>query len=128
MQSMVDTLNGYLGQQVNQYGDPSFALIPQRLPTVSFFQREYAEFMLNFTDEHGQRVTRHYNGQGQRLGLNGEVESTFADGWRNRRDVRDTCSRAARQGRRGSSFAEDFLNEVMGQNAIVPTWEADTIY
>jgi hypothetical protein len=100
MQSMLDTLSGYLAQGTDAHGDPSFALIPQRLPTVSFFQREYAEFMLNFTDEHGQRVSRHYNGQGQRLGLDGSIESTFA---------------------------EDFINEVMGQNAIVPKWEADTI-
>ena len=101
MQSMLDTLSGYLGQQTDTHGDPSFALIPQRLPTASFFQREYAEFKLNFTDENGQRITRHYNGQGQRLGLDGSVESTFA---------------------------EDFLNEVMEQNAIVPKWEADTIH
>jgi LysM repeat protein len=118
MQSMLDTLNGYLGRQTDAHGesadatslsrgprldpigDPLYALIPQRLPTVSFFQREYAEFMLNFTDENGQRVSRHYNGQGQRIGLDGSVESTFA---------------------------EDFINEVMGQNAIVPKWEADTV-
>jgi hypothetical protein len=97
---MLDTLNGYLGRQTDAHGDPQFALIPQRLPTVSFFQREYAEFMLNFTDENGQRVSRHYNGQGQRIGLDGGIESTFT---------------------------EDFINEVMGQNAIVPKWEADTI-
>jgi hypothetical protein len=100
MQSMVDTLNGYLNQQTDAHGVPSFALIPQRLPTVSFFQREYAEFILNYTDEHGQPITRHYNGQGQRIGLDGSVESTVA---------------------------EDFLDEVMGQNAIVPKWEADTV-
>ncbi len=102
MQSMLDTLNGYLGQQTDVHGDPSFALIPQRLPTVAFHHQYDSRFIILRTrDDEGRPVERYYDGQGNRLGLDGSIESTFA---------------------------EDFLNEVMDRNAIVPTWEADTVY
>jgi hypothetical protein len=92
LDNLLTPLQNYVDSQNN------LALIPQRIPTVSFFQRSYAEFILNYVDETGQQVSRHYDGQGNRLNLDGSIESTLA---------------------------QDFIQHAT--SAVVPKWEAETI-
>ena len=98
--SLLAPIEEQLRNQTNAHGDPSAALIPRRLPSVTFHGQYESNLILRYLDDEGRPVERYYDGAGNRIGLDGSVESTFA---------------------------EDFLDEVMGQNAIVPKWEADTI-
>jgi hypothetical protein len=98
--SLLAPIEEQLRNQTNAHGDPSAALIPRRLPSVTFHGQYESNLILRYLDDEGRPVERYYDGAGNRIGLDGSVESTFA---------------------------EDFLDEVMGQNAIVPKWEADTV-
>lgn len=97
---MLAPLNDFLHAQVGEQGAPRYALIPQRLPAVSFHAQYQSQLILHYLDEHGTPVSPHYDGAGKRLGLDGSLESTLA---------------------------QDFLQAALAQRALVPAWEAETI-
>lgn len=101
MSSLLEPLERWLAAQTDEAGAPRYAIVPQRLPRVSYYALEYPEMILSYLDqETGQLVSRHYDGEGRRVGLDGHVEATLA---------------------------EDFLAKALAAGAIVPAWEAETI-
>ncbi|MFJ4294387.1 hypothetical protein ACIP1U_32205, partial [Cupriavidus sp. NPDC089707] len=108
LQSLVDELQKSLAAQVDADGNPVYAIIPQRLPTIGYaydpdsylgnaagFDGAPGHLYLKWIDENGQEQTRYFDGAGNR-GQAGQA-----------------------------TLMQEFL--VHAFEAVVPAWEAETI-
>jgi hypothetical protein len=109
LQSLVDGLQQSLASQVDANGDPLYAIIPQRLPTIGyaydpdsphgnfavFFGGAPGHLYLKWIDENGQEQTRYFDGSGSR---NQEGQATLA---------------------------QEFMSHAL--RAVVPAWEAESV-
>lgn len=110
LQNLVDALQQSLAQQVDANGNPLYAIIPQRLPTIGYaydpdgyWGNESATFgyaapghlYLKWIDENGQEQSRYYDSAGSR---NQEGQA---------------------------SLAQEFMAHAL--KAVVPAWEAETV-
>ncbi len=103
LQSLVDALQVSLAQQVDANGNPLYAIIPQRLPTIGYiFDPDGArlndnggQLYLKWIDDNGQEQRRYYDGAGLRY---------------------DTSQ---------ATIAQQFMQQAFA--AIVPAWEAESV-
>ncbi|MBP0634945.1 tandem-95 repeat protein [Cupriavidus sp. AcVe19-6a] len=108
LQSLVDELQKSLSAQVDANGNPVYAIIPQRLPTIGYayhpdsylgnvasFDGAPGHLYLKWIDENGREQTRYFDGAGNR-GQAGQA-----------------------------TLMQEFL--VHAFEAVVPAWEAETI-
>ncbi|QCC04871.1 tandem-95 repeat protein [Cupriavidus necator H16] len=103
LQSLIDALQVSLAQQVDANGNPLYAIIPQRLPTIGYlFDPDGArlndnggQLYLKWIDDNGQEQRRYYDGAGLRY---------------------DTSQ---------ATIAQQFMQQAFA--AIVPAWEAESV-
>ncbi|WP_454720315.1 MULTISPECIES: tandem-95 repeat protein [Cupriavidus] len=103
LQSLVGALQVSLAHQVDANGDPLYAIIPQRLPTIGYIfdpdgarlNENGGQLYLKWIDEHGQEQTRYYDGAGLRYDHN------------------------------QASLAQEFVSHAF--SAVVPAWEAESV-
>lgn len=103
LQSLVDALQVSLAEQVDASGNPLYAIIPQRLPTIGYiFDPDGArlndnggQLYLKWIDDNGQEQRRYYDGAGLRYDIS------------------------------QATIAQQFMQQAFA--AIVPAWEAETV-
>ncbi|MHA3017104.1 tandem-95 repeat protein [Cupriavidus necator] len=103
LQSLIDALQVSLAQQVDANGNPLYAIIPQRLPTIGYlFDPDGArlndnggQLYLKWIDDNGQEQRRYYDGAGLRY---------------------DTSQ---------ATIVQQFMQQAFA--AIVPAWEAESV-
>jgi hypothetical protein len=109
LQGLIDSLQQSLAAQVDANGDPLYAIIPQRLPTIGYAYDPDSylgniagdgggapgHLYLKWIDENGQEQTRYYDGAGSR-GQEGQA-----------------------------SLMQEFIAHAF--KAVVPAWEAETV-
>lgn len=103
LENLVSALQQSLSYQVDANGNPLYAIIPQRLPTIGFvfdpdggrIDDSAGQLYLKWIDENGQEQTRYYNGNGERYDQS------------------------------QANLAQDFMAHAL--SAIVPAWEAASV-